>query len=169
MVRRRSVAFLLPLLLLACGGRAEESAPETPGASGGEQAPQSPDSGPPGGQCTYREIPGTATVTALEAFVDNSPTGACYRARTRLTFTFTADDPSLLPTPAANQPYLGPGDAVPTSCLEPAGIHVGSTFAVIRREQVVGTCSPLIYDVPKTSTARICVCTPCDTGTAVCF
>lgn len=123
-----------------------------------------------GGNCTYRDVPGTATVTAVESLAHDATIGTCYHARTHVTFTFTADDPSLLAAPLTNQTSLGIGDGVPTSCLEPSGVKVGATFALVRREEITGTCSPVIYDVPKTSTARLCVCTPCDdTGAAVCF
>lgn len=189
MIRPRFALLLLPVLLLACGARVEDPGPSggsssgTPAASGTSGTPvdstpskdttPSKDPGPvAGGNCTYKDITGTATVVALDSTVDNVTIGVCHRARTHVTFTFAADDPSLLAEPATDTHSLtvGDGSDVPTSCLQPAGLQVGATFAVTRREAVSGSCSPLIYDVPKTSKAHVCDCVPCDeTGAGGCF
>jgi hypothetical protein len=62
------------------------------------------------------------------------------------------------------------GAGVPTSCLEPADLRVGVTFRLTRREEIAGTCTPLLYDIPASSAAHVCACAVCDdTGTGGCF
>ncbi len=185
MTRPAFALLLLPVLLLACGARVEDPVP-TGGSSGAPPAASgapadttpakdstpTPDPGPVvGGNCTYKDISGTATVVSLDSVVDNVTIGSCHHARTHVEFTFAADDPSLLAQPDSGTHSLtvGDGSDVPTSCLDKAGLKVGATFTVTRREAVSGTCSPLFYDVPKTSAAHVCSCVPCDdTGAGGC-
>jgi hypothetical protein len=111
-------------------------------------------------------------VVSLESQVDDKTIGVCHRATTDVTFSFVADDPSLLmkPITTTERLWVGSSAGVPTSCVDKPGLKVGATFTVTRHEQIVGTCSPVVYELPKTSTARVCACTPCDeTGTGGCF
>jgi hypothetical protein len=174
---------LLPLVLFACGARVEDPTP-TPTPTSGSSAnpppaavdPATPAPAPAdpmpavGGNCTYRDIDGVATVVALDSTVDNTTIGVCHRARTRVSFTFAANDPSLLDKPDGAEVFtIGGGDEIPTSCVEPAGLKVGATFTITRRAETSGSCSPLYYAIPKTSAAYVCSCTKCeDTGTGGC-
>ena len=186
MIRPAFALVLLPVLLLACGARVEDPAPSAGTSSAPPAASDNPGDTTPakdtpptpapapvvGGSCTYKDITGTATVVSLDSIVDNVTIGSCHHARTHVEFTFAADDPSLLThaESGTNSLTVGDGSDVPTSCLEKAGLKVGATFTVTRREEVSGTCSPLFYEVPNTSAAHVCACVPCDdTGAGGCF
>jgi hypothetical protein len=179
MLDRRAALLALPVLFLACNARIAEPTPAADSSHEGTASPPStlpgdpsypdiPDGGP---ACTYRTIEGTATVLSLESSVNNDTLGACYKENTKITFSFAADEPSQLGDAGAEVAVLNNYyDGIPTSCLAPAKISVGSTFRVTRREEITGTCSPLIYEIPAESTARICACTVCDgSSNAKCF
>jgi hypothetical protein len=180
MMRPSFALLLLPMVVFACGARVEDPVPAggssgTPAASSGtsdtpsnptpaQEATSNPSTPAVGGNCTYDLVTGTATVTALDSTVDNVTIGVCHRATTRVSFTFAPDDPSAAKLPGD----LTAVDSFPTSCLAPAGLKVGTTFAVVRQDGVTGTCAPHFYEVPKSSPVHACECVPCDTGAGGC-
>jgi hypothetical protein len=174
----------LSLMLFACGGRAVGSTSSTNGSNtdpGTElqvdtptEEAQPPGPVPPtpvGGNCTYRRVPGTATVTALTPSVDDVTIGVCHRATTKVTFTFAAADGSPLQQKGQGDVLTIDSDLVfPTSCVAPAALEIGATFEVTRDEEVTGTCSPVVYRVAAKSPVHACECVVCDeTGTGGCF
>jgi len=182
-----SLASLLSLLsagLVACGARVEDPTPSptggssttvtTPHTSETDPPPPSPapsnPTEPAGGNCTYKDIAGTATVVSLESSVDDTTIGVCHRATTKVSFTFAADDPSADTKGGAGTLTTGDGESFPTSCIASAGLKVGATFAITRRVEISGTCSPTVYEIPTTSPVYACECVPCDgTGAGGCF
>jgi len=186
------LAALLPGLLVACfasvacGGSVDGPAPSG-GSNGGTRgtvetdpaagaaptnpaAPSQSNGGTAiGGNCTYRDVEGTATVVALDSSVDNTTIGVCHRATTRVSFTFTPNDPSAAKE-SATELTIGDGESFPTSCLEPAGLKVGATFAITRHDELTGSCSPKTWEIAKTSPVHACECVPCEeTGAGGCF
>jgi hypothetical protein len=180
-----SFACACSCFAVACGGSVDSPAP-TDGQGGGTQGtaqtdpgasatPTTPAPSPTnpadaiGVNCTYRDVAGTATVTKLESSVDNVTMGVCHRATTRVTFTFVPADPSS-PPESSSATNIGDAETFPTSCLEPAGLKVGATFALVRHDELTGTCSPKTFEIAKTSPVHACECVPCDdTGTGGCF
>lgn len=186
MVLTRIAPVALSLMLLACGGRAEGTSPADGSGNGSpgtarddgpsdpsDPAPTNPTNPTPisGGNCTYRSVPGTATVTALVSSVDDVTIGVCHRATTRVTFTFAAADGSPLQQKGKADVLTVDSDVVyPTRCLATADLHVGATFSITRREEITGTCSPVVYEVDAKSPVHACECVVCDgTGTGGCF
>jgi hypothetical protein len=94
-----------------------------------------------GGACSYRDIPGTATIVSLGATVK---------------FNFEPADPNA-PSNVAKSPFKNEGASLilrngqppPVSCQESQGLTVGSKHEAVRSEIVKGACTPVIFRFTK--------------------
>lgn len=93
---------------------------------------------PVGGPCTYKDIPGTATIVSVEAAPSNEYN--CANA-VQVTFDFTPTDPAAvnsyrLPTwkDTGNHFTVGGGMNPPKNWVQAQGLTVGSKHACVRSE-----------------------------------
>jgi hypothetical protein len=90
-----------------------------------------------GGDCTYVQTPGTATIVSVE-----SSDGWCADAVV-VTFDFVADDGAA--DVQTGTITIAAGDDPPLSWVEDEGLTEGSTHDMVREDIDKGTCSPLLY------------------------
>ncbi len=113
--------------------------------------------------CTYREIAGTATVTAL---VEPDPSAYSCDGGRRSELEFVADDPegaaacveslSTSPIEPVQTLTVGAGAYPPLDCLTAAGVEVGASFRATLRVIVRGGCSPRIFRAEVDLTGCVC-------------
>lgn len=108
-----------------------------------------PDGGP---GCTYQDVPGTATIKAIE--VPGAAENSCPKDGRRLVFDFAPTDstaPASYKFPqtadTSRNWTIGDGKHPPLNCLAPLGLRVGAQVAGKRREILTGTCTPVIFDL----------------------
>ncbi|MBM4361514.1 MAG: hypothetical protein FJ104_02450 [Deltaproteobacteria bacterium] len=117
-----------------------------------ETTPGGPHGRRTGGSCEYVRVPGTATVTAIEA--DDTAGADCKNAK-KVTLSFTPTDATAAAErlDGAFQLTVGGMGFVATGCVDAYAITVGAKFPTVRGKIASGTCSPLHYDVAPFSSA----------------
>lgn len=95
-----------------------------------------------GGSCTYKDTPGTATITAITDPAANQ--NACPKTPKMVAFSFTPEG-ATAPTFTDRHITIGDGKHPPEACLEPLGLKVGATFPITLKEITGGTCTPVIF------------------------
>lgn len=105
-----------------------------------------------GGPCRYEEIPGVATITAIQE--PDAGEYSCKQAKA-VFFEFTPNDPAAVagyrfPDRPDTAPRLtvGAGMNPPRNWVEEQGISVGARMRCLRVEIISGTCPPVTYVFP---------------------
>jgi hypothetical protein len=116
-----------------------------------------------GGGCTYRAFPGQATVTAI---TDPRPTEYACAGGRRVELSFAPDEAdaaaACLASMGASLPTepqrltVYAGASPPVSCLEAAGVTVGSVYRAELWQIVRGGCAPSQFIVDVDLSACVC-------------
>ncbi len=129
------------------------------GGQAGEAGSSAGTGGYEGGGCSYRDVMGQGTVSSIEEASASDGT-LCAGTGMLVGYEFAPDDPSLSPEdyavsglgydPVRFQRLRIPDAAQslpPLACLTQAGVVIGTTFPVLRRLIVTGTCSPAMDSI----------------------
>ncbi len=100
-----------------------------------------------GGDCTYAETPGVATIVSVE---DAAAGGNnCANDPVRVVFDFTPDDPEASqPSDTGVSIGVADGKNPPREWVTDEGFTVGSQHRCLREDITSGTCTPVIYFFP---------------------
>ena len=167
----RVLGFVFLGALVGCGsstadGSSPTSSPSpSPSPSQSTSAPAPAPPAPNGGNCTYTNVIGTATITSIDEPGDLDD--ACTNDGVVARFSFVPDDATAPSVPASfaqvdegNRRLTQGNKLVTRGCLQELALDVGSTFRVERLIEASGTCTPVIYipqidvDACKTSCDR---------------
>lgn len=106
-----------------------------------------------GGPCTYKDIPGTATIVSVEAAPSDEYN--CANA-VKVTFDFVPNDPAAIagyrfPTwkDTGNSFTISGGMNPPKNWAMEQGLTAGSEHACVRSEITGGTCTPVGFSFPE--------------------
>ncbi len=106
-----------------------------------------------GGECTYKQIPGTATITQVS---EADPAAYSCKSGVTVLFSFKPEDPLavknyLFPQNSDDRQRLTVGAGMNPSrrWAEKKGLTVGSTHRCVRKEITKGACTPVLFVFPE--------------------
>lgn len=142
------LAVVLAVLASACGSdddsKDDGGTGTTSGTATGTDSGTDADGGDAGGGCSYLDVPGECTITAVEDYSEDT-------TKYEVSFTFVADDPALLDsswyTYDENEVHVGL--LSPKDCATQYGITEQSTHPCELHVIEHGACTPVMFELTE--------------------